>query len=52
MVSYFVRQEILLQNATEIIKKCDSYFDYNMQQKFITKCVKSGLTVLLQKCDS
>ena len=51
-VSYLIRYDSLLQNATDVITKCDSYF--------ITKCDRSLLqnaTVLLQnatviaKCD-
>ena len=35
MVSYLIRYDSLLQNATEVITKCDSYF--------ITKCNRSLL---------
>ena len=52
-ISYLINYDSLLQNATDIITKCDSYF--------ITKCDRSFLlqnaTVLLQnviiirKCD-
>ena len=37
-VSYLVHYDTFLQNATDIITKCDSYFIYRMQQRFITKC--------------
>ena len=43
-VSYLIRYDSLLQNATDVITKCDSYF--------ITKCDRSLLqnvtTILLQ----
>ena len=33
--SYLVHHETLLQNATEIIKKCDIYFYYEMQRSLL-----------------
>ena len=39
-VSYLIHYDSLLQNATDIIKKMRQLFYYEMQQKFMTKCVR------------
>ena len=48
IVSYLICYDILLQNVTDIITKCDSHF--------ITKCdrslLKNASGFLLIKCDS
>ena len=61
-VSYLIHYDSLLQNATDIITKCDRYyykmrqlFYYKMRQKLITKCVRCFITKcnsFITKCDS
>ena len=46
-VSYLIHYDSLLQNATNIITKCDSYFIIKCDRRFITKCVRFFIT----KCD-
>ena len=46
-VSYLICYDSLLQNTTDVITKCDSYFGTKCD-KFITKCVSFFIT----KCDS
>ena len=46
-ISYLVHYYTLLHNATDIIKKMQQHFYYEMRQKLITKCVKLFIT----KCD-
>ena len=46
-VSYLTRYDSLLQNGTDIITKCDSYFITKCVRFFITKCDS-----LITKCDS
>ena len=46
-VSYLIRYESLLQNAADLITKCDSYFITKCVCLFITKCGS-----FISKCDS
>ena len=45
MASHLVRYDGLVQNAIDIITKCESYF---MQQKLISQCVR----FFIKKCVS
>ena len=47
MVSYLIHYDSLLQNATDIIRKCDSCFIIKCDKKFITKSV--GFFIIKRK---
>ena len=47
-VSYLIYYDTLLQTATDIIIKCDSYFVTKCARIFITKCAR----IFITKCDS
>ena len=52
LVSYLVHFDTLLENATDVITKCDSYFITKCDQSFLQNAsgfLLQNATVLLQK---
>ena len=45
-----IRYDTLLQNAQDIITKCDIYFITKFYQKFIKKFIKKYLRFFITKC--